>query len=321
MAVIGLDLGGTKLAGAIFNEAGKMLHKTLYPLEKRRGKEVGSLIKELIKNLLQIADKDNIKIDAIGICVPGISYSKTGIVWAPNIPDWENYPLLEELNTMLRNNKIKVNIDSDRACYILGETWQGSAKGCKDAIFLAIGTGIGAGILINGKIFRGSNDIGGAVGWLALNKPFYEKYISCGCFEYHASGEGIAKVTKEYLTSDKNYKGELTRKPVEQITSHDVFTAYKTNDKLAEKVLKEAIEFWGMTVANLVSLFNPEKIILGGGVFGPAVQFINDIYKEAKKWAQPIGINQATLEASTLGGDAGLIGAGYLALKSLKNNS
>jgi glucokinase len=318
MAVIGLDLGGTKLAGAIFDENGKILDKKLSPLEKRKGKEVGSLIKVLVNELLQNADKMNIKISAIGACVPGISYSKTGKVWAPNIPGWEDYPLMEELISVVKSDKIKVKIDSDRACYILGETWQGAAKGCKDAIFLAVGTGIGAGILVNGEILRGSNDIGGAIGWLALDRPFYEKYVSCGCFEYHASGEGIAKVAKEYLSLEKKYNGELSKKLIEQVTSHNVFEAYKTGDKLAEKVLNEAVEFWGMTVANLVSLFNPEKIIFGGGVFGPAVQFLDDIFSEAKKWAQPISINQVTLEASILGGDAGLIGAGYLALRSIK---
>ncbi len=318
MAVIGLDLGGTKLAGAIFDENGKILDKKLLPLEKRKGKEVGSLIKVLVNELLQNADKKNIKISAIGACVPGISYSKTGKVWAPNIPGWEDYPLMEELISVVKSDKIKVKIDSDRACYILGETWQGAAKGCKDAIFLAVGTGIGAGILVNGEILRGSNDIGGAIGWLALDRPFYEKYVSCGCFEYHASGEGIAKVAKEFLSLEKKYNGELSKKLIEQVTSHNVFEAYKTGDKLAEKVLNEAVEFWGMTVANLVSLFNPEKIIFGGGVFGPAVQFLDDIFSEAKKWAQPISINQVTLEASILGGDAGLIGAGYLALRSIK---
>jgi len=145
MAVIGLDLGGTKLAAAIFDENGKILGKKLSPLEKRKGKEVGELIKNLVNELFQIADKKNIKISAIGACVPGISYSKTGKVWAPNIPGWEDYPLMEDLTSILKEKKIKVKIDSDRACYILGETWQGTAKGCRDAVCLAVGTGIGAG--------------------------------------------------------------------------------------------------------------------------------------------------------------------------------
>ena len=141
--------------------------------------------------------------------------------------------------------------------------------------------------------------------------------MSCGCFEYHASGEGIAKAARELLYQDKGYQGILREKDINQVTAYDVFSAYETNDPIAVKTLLQAVEFWGMTVANLVSLFNPEKIIFGGGVFGPAVRFLDVIMKEARKWAQPISINQVKLEASELGGDAGLIGAGYLGLRSL----
>ncbi len=317
MAVIGLDLGGTKIAAAIFNNNGNILKKELVPLEKRKGAEVGNLIKSTLINLIEYSHQEKINIEAIGTCVPGISYSKTGKVWAPNISGWDNYPLFEDINSILPNENIKVKIDSDRACYILGENWQGSAKGCKDAIFLAVGTGIGAGILVNGEVLRGSNDIGGAIGWLALDRPFQQKYVSCGCFEYHASGEGLAKVAKEILLEEKNYLGILKLKSADEITSYDLFEAYKANDPVAIKVFNIAIEFWGMTVANLVSLFNPEKIIFGGGVFGPAIQFLDKIFAEAKKWAQPISINQVKLEPSLLGSDAGLFGAGYLAIKNI----
>ncbi len=315
MAIIGIDLGGTKLSLAIFNEEGKILQKYLAQLEKRKGEDVGELIKNELRKLLSYADSNKIEIGAIGVCIPGISYSKTGRVWAPNIPEWDNYPLLDDIKSILSNKNIKVQIDSDRACYILGENWHGSAKGCKDAIFLAVGTGIGAGILVNGEVLRGSNDIAGAIGWLALDRPFFQKYVLCGCFEYHASGEGLAKAAIDFLEEHQSYNGIL--RSIETITSRDVFEAYKSNDFIAVKVIDQAIEFWGMTTANLVSLFNPEKIIFGGGVFGPAVQFLDAIMKEAKKWAQPISINQVKLEASTLGGDAGLIGAGYLALRSI----
>ena len=214
---------------------------------------------------------------------------------------------------------IPVVIDSDRACYILGEVWKGNARGCKDAVFLAVGTGIGAGILINGEVLRGSNDIAGAIGWMALNRPFEEKYIECGCFEYHASGEGIAKVTRELLKKDKHYSGCLRDKNIDSIKAFDLFAAYETGDSLALEVIDRCIEFWGMAAANIVSLFNPEKIIFGGGVFGPAKKLIPAIRKEATRWAQPISINQVSFDVSGLTGDAGVYGAGYLALRNLQN--
>lgn len=107
----------------------------------------------------------------------------------------------------------------------------------------------------------------------------------------------------------------LQQKGSDQLTAKDIFAAYEVDDKLAVAVIKQAIEYWGMAVANLVSLFNPEKIIFGGGVFGPASKFLNDIFKEALKWGQPISMQQVKLEVSALGSDAGLYGAGYLAIR------
>lgn len=315
MAVIALDLGGTKLAAALFSEEGDILFKATQSLDKKKGTEVGNLISREANGMLNKAEKMNESVSAIGICVPGIAHAKTRKVWAPNIPGWDDYPLLEDLNHSIYNKKIKIKIDSDRACYILGETWKGNARGCRDAIFLSVGTGIGAGILINNEVLRGSNDIAGAIGWMALDKPFKEKYISCGDFEYNASGEGMLKVVKEMLSNANYSKSILKKLSPDELSTKAVFDGYESGDELSIKVIANAIEYWGMAVANLVSLFNPEKIIFGGGVFGPALKFLDQIYDEAKKWAQPISIRQVKLQGSLLGNDAGLYGAGLLALK------
>ncbi len=313
MAVIAMDLGATKLAIAIFGENGSIEHKEIFLLFRRQGKEVGELVGQSLNKLLEVADERELNIEGIGVCVPGIWYRKKGVVWAPNIPGWENYPLLEEMQLALGKRSIPIQIDSDRSCYILGETWLGAAKGSENAIFLAVGTGIGAGIMVDGHIVRGSSDIGGAIGWLALERPFKDIWKSCGCFEYQASGEGIARMARYYVSETLDYQGELSTKSLDQIHTRDVFEAWKNSDLIAERVIRNCIELWGMTVANLVSLFNPEKIIFGGGVFGPAAQFLPDIYEYAALWAQPISIREVKLEVSLLGGDAGLIGAGRLA--------
>ncbi len=315
MSVIALDLGGTKLAGAIFTSSGEIIRQETRLLEYRTGGDVGALITGLVRELRDSARAAEERIEAIGVCVPGISRTKKGTVWAPNIPGWDDYPLHAELAATMGDEPVPVKIDSDRTCCILGETWRGAARGCDDAIYLAVGTGIGAGILSNGRIIRGSNDIAGAVGWLALDRPYREKYTPCGCFEFHASGEGIARVARELLVSEKNYTGVLRSTPPDAITSYDVFAAFAADDSLAQKALGIAVEFWGMTAANMVSIFNPEKIIFGGGVFGPALQFLDAIYTEAKRWAQPISITHAQFVGSELGSTAGLYGAGYLALK------
>ena len=318
MSVIGLDLGATKLAAAIFSDEGELLLKEAHSLNGRTGVEVGMLISGTLLSLIEKLQEGEEPVTAVGCCVPGIAWSESGKVWAPNIPGWENYPLLEELKQVCEPKGITVAIDNDRACYILGEVWKGAAKGCRDAIFLAVGTGIGAGILADGKILRGTNDIAGAIGWLALDKPFQDKYTGIGCFEYNASGTGIVRVAKEMLASNPGHSSRLRDLEESALTAVDIFRAYEKGDPLAILALDQAVQYWGMTTANLVSLFNPEKIIFGGGVFGPAVQFLAAIADEARKWAQPISMQKVKLEPSTLAGDAGLVGAGYLAYLHLK---
>jgi len=315
MALLGVDLGGTKLALAVFSNEGKMISRKVSPLGSRYGKEAGKLIADYVGEMISEGESTGNRISSVGISVPGISHISTGTVWAPNIRGWEDYPLLTEIENVC--GSIPVTIDSDRACYILGESWQGNARGCRDAIFLSVGTGIGAGVMINGEILRGSRDIAGCIGWMALQKPFNEKYAACGCFEYYASGEGIARLTKTLLAEKSEYSGELRSKDSDKLTASDVFSAYDRGDTIAEGVIVASIEFWGMAIANLVSLFNPEKIIMGGGVFGPAVKLIPAIRAEAARWAQPVGMQNVTIDVSGLAGDAGVYGAGFLALKKL----
>lgn len=312
MSVIALDLGGTKLAAGIFNEEGNISHSRSYLLSGREGGGVGGLIRDMINTLLQEAAHERINITGIGICVPGISYEKTGHVWAPNIPGWEDYPLKEEIEETIHHRSLKIIVDNDRACSVLGEKWKGRAQNCDHVIFLAVGTGIGAGILIDGKVLRGSQDVAGAAGWMALNKPFDGKFTSVGCFEYYASGEGLVRAAKEFIQQDKNYAGIL--KKYHRLTTTDIFGNYENGDAMAIKVIRHAIEYWGMAVANLVSIFNPEKIIFGGGVFGPAARFLPEIREEAEKWAQPVSIRQVEIEQSALGGEAALYGVASRAL-------
>lgn len=317
MSILALDLGGTKLAVALFKEDGNIIAEEKIALEKRAGTEVGKLITEQVEKYRSLQNLKEQAINSIGISVPGISYGHTGKVWAPNIPAWENYPLLDEVKAVAGD--LPIVIDSDRACYILGECWKGAALDCTDAIYLAVGTGIGAGILADGKVLRGTNGIAGAIGWMALKNVYKKEYEDCGCFETMASGEGIIKLANKLFLQNNDYNGKLKR--IDNLTTADVFNAYDDGDIIAKEVLEHCINLWGMAVANLVSIFNPQKLILGGGVFGPAIKFIPAIREEAVRWAQPISMQQVVIEASVLGSRTGLYGAGFLALQSIKTNT
>lgn len=313
-AVLGFDLGGTKLSAALFRRDGLLIHKTEHLLDNRTGAEVGSLVVEQVLAMLEEATSKGHKVSSVGICVPGISNQTDQTVWAPNIKGWEAYPLLQEVREVLRDPALTVSIESDRSCYILGEMWKGKARNCKNAIFVAVGTGIGMGIVANGQIINGANGIAGAVGWMALDRPYTNAYDPCGQFEYYASGPGIARGAENLIR--KGAKSKYLQ--AGQISTKKVFDAFAKKDPVAEEVILRCIEYWGMTVANLVSIFNPEKIIFGGGVFGPAIPLLDKIFEEAKKWAQPISMQKVILESSSLMGDTGLYGAGFLALRNEK---
>lgn len=299
MATIGVDLGATKLSAAIFGEDGHIIIRTDAMTEGVSGKEVGRLILRNIRKLLFEAFQSGVEIKGIGLCVPGIFRRSTGTVWAPNIQGWENYPLAEELAGAFPGMNIRM--DSDRSCYIFGETWCGVAKGSANAIYLSVGTGIGAGILCDGHIIRGAGDIAGAVGWMVLTGTYQEAYRECGCFEYHASGSGLAKCARKLAP------GRLS-------DSRSVFEAYHAGDPTAGELVSKAVKMWGMASANLITIFNPGILVFGGGLFGPASGLLPQIRQEAELWAQPVSMQQVTFAVSSLAGDAGLIGAGRLPL-------
>lgn len=317
MAVIAIDLLSTSITSAALGNSGKVLYKENRSIEGLKGVEVSNLIKNQITRILHLFKNKPIQIKSAGISVPGIYHSKTGCVWAPNLEGWDNYPLKQDMKSLLIEQNIHVKIANKRTCYILGEMWLGAAQNSKNAIYLSIGKGIGAGIMIDGNILHGLNDGVGAAGWLALSSVFDPAYKAKGCFEYLASSNGIINSAQTLISKQKTYNGTLKQKDTSLITIQDIFEAYKAKDNVAKKILQQAQTYWGMVVANLISLFNPELIILGGSLFGPAQQFIEGIRCEAEKWAQPLFMEKVKIVGSQLGTNVGLIGAGHLAMRKL----
>ncbi len=315
MGLIAVDLNSTSVTSAALGKTGKILQKEKVSIENLSGSQVSDLIQVQIRKILKSFEQKPIQIKSAGVSVPGIYYSKIGNVWAPNIPGWENYPLRKEMNQLLIEHNILVKIASKRTCDILGEQWLGAAKKTKNAVYLSVGKGIGAGILIDGKILHGFNDGVGAIGWMALGHRYCEEYKARGCLEYYTSAPGILNSVKVEIASSKKYSGMLKKKDSGELIIADIFRAYELNDPIARKVLNRTITFWGIATANLISLFNPEIIIFGGSLFGPALKFLDNIRSEAEKWAQPIFMDKVKFVSSQLGASAALFGAGHLALR------
>jgi glucokinase len=312
----GIDVGGTKISAALFTAGGRMLGRTKVPLVKGTAEKPVRQIIAIIRELEALARKRKGKIRAVGICIPGIVYAKSGKVWAPNIRGWDHFSLRDRLAAKTR---VPIVLDSDRSAYVLGEQWRGIARGKKDVVFLAVGTGIGAGILSGGRVCRGSKDISGAVGWFALDPRFRDEYAAMGCFEAESSGGSIGRKAREFLQAgEPSLMMKLVKGKIEAVTAETVVKAARRGDPLACHILDTAVVYLAMGIANIVSILNPEMIVLGGGLFQAGELLFDPARKEFKKWAQPLAAKKVRLELSSLGENTGLYGAAKLAWDSIR---
>ena len=308
---IGIDVGGTKISAALFTPEGEMSSRIKNPIDTSNPEQTLFQIVRMIRDLESHAEKEKALVAAIGIAIPGIVYQNTGKVWALNIPGWEDYPIKDKIQKEIT---LPIILDSDRISYVLGEQWCGIAKGLKDVVFLAVGTGIGAGIMVDGFLCRGSEDIAGAVGWFALDPIFREEYAEMGCFEAEASGSAVARKAIQLIKGgESSLLFELVNGNLEEITAKSVVEAARKSDVIATKIIDSTVKYLAMGIANIVSILNPQMIVLGGGLFQAGDLLLDPIRKEFRRWAQPIAAKSVRIELSALGEDAGLYGAGKLA--------
>jgi glucokinase len=318
-SVIGLDLKNHRLSSALFAMDGQIFYRKRKALGERWGKQIAGLLLEQAELLIDFARGERRKIISAGIAIPGSFNPETGIVYAPGIPGWHDFDFSPYLEQLQHRFNTTIDVIPDRWANILGESWQGEAKGAKNAIVFSVGSGISTGIMVDGQILRGKDNLAGAAGWMTFSDLYQNGYKQGGFLEYHASGRGI---TQRYIEKKAMENGEspFYDKPDDELNIQDIFNAFKGGDPTAATVLDKAVHCWGLAIANLISIFNPEKIIFGGPVFGPAAQFIPKIRSEAQKWAQPVSLQGTELLLSALGGDMGLIGAGRLALMAAERD-
>lgn len=321
----GIDVGGTKISSALFTKTGGILGKTKIPIDASGGEGAAGQVGEAILNLGKTAERVGGRILAAGVSVPGIVYSESGDVWAPNIPGWDRYPLRRKLQTAVAAGfgrsgiPLPIILETDRSAYVSGEAWRGAAAGASDAVFLAVGTGIGAGILSGGRLIHGHEDIAGAVGWFGLNPEFKPAYASMGCFEAEASGNSVGRKARELIASGRpSLMTALAGGRPDRVTAEIVAEAARQNDPLALEVVADCVRYLAMGIANIVSILNPEVVVLGGGLFQAADVFLEPVRRDFRKWAQPLAAENVRIEVSALGEDAGLHGCGKLAWDTVR---
>lgn len=305
-AVIGIDLGGTQLYGALANIGGEILGEVHKSQHSSTGEESFALLEEMIQSLINLASEKQQKLLGVAVGAPGITHVKTGLVeWAPSL-NWRDFPLKQRIADRFH---LPVVVDNDVNLAVLGEQWFGTGKGVNNLLLLAIGTGMGAGLIIDGVIYRGHNEAAGEVGYFlpevgALGK----RYEQFGAIEKIVSGTGIAERARRLLNGNKP-ESEL-----DTLTANEVFDAAQNGESWAIQIVDETADYLSMVIADISTLLDPELIVLSGGVSNSTDLLIPPILKRLDGIIQHI----PRLEMSALGAQATVMGAISLILHLTK---
>lgn len=312
--VLAVDLGGTKLAVALATREGKLIDRKSVNVAADSPR---SPVKQIIATAREFAGAKQVRklLAGVGVAVPGL-VRKDGTVWAPNLPGWNRMPLAHRLKSALG---VPVVVESDRNAAVLGESWRGAACGKNDAIVLMLGTGIGAGILSGGRLLRGAHELSGCAGWMVVTDAQGDNVQGVGQLESFAAGPGVARAAKKELA--RGIESLLREIPPDSITAYEVAEAARRGDALSIEVFLEAGRLLGYGVANLVSLFDPEVVVIGGGLARASDLFLEALRKSMKEHAQPIAATKVRVVTSKLGGDANLLGVARLAWDTIRSSS
>lgn len=315
---IGIDLGGTKLEVGVVDNKGKIHHRKQY---RTRVQEGYKEIKKDIENAIQeMQEKAGSPIAVIGIGMAGQIEPNKGIVkFAPNLR-WHDVPLKEDLE---KSTKLPVLVTNDVRAATWGEWLYGAGKGCQDLVCLFVGTGIGGGVVSNGRMLTGANNTAGELGHMTID--FNGPICSCGnhgCFEAFAGGWAIEKKAHSVMNENVE-KGrgilQFTNGKIEDVTPKEIMKAALDNDPLANEILQEAQRALIAGCTSIVNAFNPSRLILGGGIIKNFPNFIVEIESGVKKYALKAATEKLSVEKAHFKDEAAVVGSAAWAIQSLSN--
>jgi glucokinase len=313
----GIDIGGTSIKFGIFDSNGEVLFQSSRPTEAIKGANpLMHKITNIAEQLLLHASEEDIEIKNIGVGSPGGIDTDSGIVVSicPNIPNWKGVdikkPLQEHLN-------IPVFVDNDANCMALAEMTFGAAIGYGSAVCLTVGTGIGGALIMDGKIYRGKTFTAGELGHMPIDQNGEE--CSCGnvgCLETLCSSKAIfanaKRISHKQLTP--KFK-ELLENESDGLTIKKIFSAYEERDENAVELIENAAYSLAVGLSGVVNMFNPQAVIIGGGVTQGSEKFVELVEDDLKKLAFDSAVEKLVVSKAKLGNNAGFIGAGLLGKK------
>jgi len=310
----GIDLGGTTVKIAYFDQTGTMLDKWEIPtVTENGGKQILPDIARSIRDYLDGHGIGDSAILGLGIGVPGPVNAKGVVNKCVNL-GWGVFNISETLES-LTGFPVKAGNDANVAA--LGEFWKGGGQGCDNMVFVTLGTGVGGGIVVEGRLLHGAHGSGAEIGHLVLNR---EETVPCncgkyGCVEQYCSATGIVRMAKEYLARTE---APSTLRSLKDLTCKDVFDAGKAGDGAALAVLDRFYNYMGEFLGNVCSTVNPEIVVIGGGVSKAGQMLISGVEPYFHKYVFHAAAG-ARFTLASLGNDAGAYGAFKLALDAFGN--
>jgi len=320
--LLGVDIGGTKVAAGLLNDRGELIFKTRNPMNPNGTAEEGfAAVRAALDSTF--AQNPGLKVEGIGIISPGPLDPKRGVVInPPNIPGWRNFELTKEVE---RAYHLDVLLDNDANAAGLAEAVWGAGKGYENVLYGTLGTGFGTGIILNGRIYHGRTGAAAEGGHISID---YRGAVYCncgkpGCIEGLVSGTGIARRAREKV-ADSGQAGakiiELAGGKMENVTGETVGAAWRQGDPLAKEILQETADFLTVWVGNMIDILEPDVIVFGGGVSELMRPWFAYIQQQAPMWS----VNQRAAEIPLLqakfGADAGIAGGAALCM-SLKKST
>lgn len=312
MNILGIDIGGTSIKCAVVNSNGELIsEKFSIPIIKGENQE--ATIERLAKTCKDFLDSNNMKIDGIGIGIPGsLDTTKGTVVYSNNLV-WENLKIVE---IMKKTFDLPIKISNDANVAALGEAKFGAGKKYKNIVMITLGTGVGGGIVIEGKLYEGTDGKGAELGHTTL--IYNGTPCTCGrrgCLESYASATALIRQTKEAMMKDKDSLLWKEVKTIDDVNGKTVFDAASKGDKTSKAVIKQYIAYIGEGLLNMCNIFRPECIVLSGGIANQGKVLTDRLteYMEAQNYGYPYS-PKTEIAVATLGYNSGIIGAASLLL-------
>jgi glucokinase len=307
--VLAVDLGGTKIRSAIVSQEGKIIATDNRPTQAHKGlAHVGNRLFDSIDMVLRKGNMRAGEFAGIGVAIAGVLDSKNGVLTSsPNLPHWKNVPLKKIMQDRLDLDTFLIN-DANAAA--LGEHRFGAGIGAQDLVYLTVSTGIGGGIIIDGKLYEGSTGSAGELGHMTIDAD--GPRCNCGnygCLEVLASGTAVAREAVERITRGETSILKDIKESISAITAEDVAKAARQGDKLAAEIIAGASYYLGIGLANIVNIFNPQVIVIGGGMSKMGGMLMGPAKKIVKQRAFKLPARAARIMKARLGNDSGIIGA------------